>query len=127
MAEVATAMIFSAPALSATCLYSRSASRPRAMAEADSFPRERVRAPSRTISFSVPITRKAPPRTVSTSTMCRELLPRSMAAIFIIQGGRSTTARFRARTHVIVPNAQYGRARTIVGAARRVLGSVTFR
>jgi hypothetical protein len=69
MAEVATASIFSAPALWARRLYFRSVSRPRAMAEAGSLPRESVRAPSRTISLSVPMTRKAPPRSVSTRTM----------------------------------------------------------
>jgi hypothetical protein len=52
------------------------------MAEAGSLPRESVRAPRRTISLSVPMTRKAPPRSVSTTTMWKELLPRSMAAIF---------------------------------------------
>ena len=41
------------------------------------------RSPSRTISFSRPITRKEPPGSASTITMCSELLPRSMAAILI--------------------------------------------
>jgi hypothetical protein len=82
-AEVATESILSAPAFSARRLYLRSTSTARFMAAADRRPRERLLAPRRTISFSRPMTRKVPAWSVSTRTMCSELLPRSMAAILI--------------------------------------------
>ena len=53
------------------------------MAALESWRRASVLAPSRTISFSRPITRKPPDTLASTTTMWIELLPRSMAAIFM--------------------------------------------
>ena len=55
-------------------------SRKRRMASAESRPRERVRSPSRTISFSRSMSWKDPAR-LSTITMWNELLPMSMAAM----------------------------------------------
>ena len=64
-------------------LYLRSTSSPLLIAVAEIRPRARVEAPSRTISFSPAMTRKPPRALVSTITMWNELLPRSMAAIFM--------------------------------------------
>src|SRR5262245_48655386 len=82
-AEVATAIVLSTPCVRAIRLYFRSTSSPRRMAVAEIRPRERVDAPSLTISFSPAMTRKPPRALVSTITMWNELLPRSMAAIFM--------------------------------------------
>ena len=51
------------------------------MEQAESRPRATVPAPRRTISFSAATTRKPPEPFTSTTTMWKELLPRSMAAI----------------------------------------------
>jgi hypothetical protein len=82
-ADVATAIVLSTPCVRAMRLYLRRTSRPRRIAVAEMRPRERVEAPSLTISFSPAITRKPPRALVSTITMWNELLPRSMAAIFM--------------------------------------------
>ncbi len=85
-AEVATATILSTRWFRASCLYFRRTARPRFIAAAESIPRARVPAPRRTISFSRSFTSNPPEPCTSTTTMWMELLPMSMAAIFMGEG-----------------------------------------
>jgi hypothetical protein len=68
------------------------------MAAAERRCRERVSAPSRTISRSFSITRKTPDASTSTTIMWIELLPRSMAAMRIADPrGRGAGPMVRSR------------------------------